>query len=104
MLNLVNVKFEQDPMKDETVNTGNNNFDQRRSRRDLARMIILHGYPLAMAEHFWFRVFVKNLQPLFEFVTLDIVEADCRDIYVEERQKIIYGSVNVSLVCISDVW
>lgn len=106
MLNLVNVKFEQDPMKDETVNTGNNNFDQRRSRRDLARMIILHGYPLAMAEHFWFRVFVKNLQPLFEFVTLDIVEADCRDIYVEERQKVsevldkLPGKISLS----ADLW
>lgn len=88
MLNLVNVRFEQEQMKDEIVKTGNSNFDQRRSQFDLARMIILHGYPLAMVEHFGFRVFLKNLQPLFELVTLNRVEADCMEIYMKEKQKV----------------
>ncbi|KAK7276782.1 hypothetical protein RIF29_17928 [Crotalaria pallida] len=86
-LSLVNIKFEQEQMKEETVNTGSSSFDQRRSRFDLARMIILHGYPLAMVEHVGFRVFVKNLQPLFELVTLNRVEADCIEIYEKEKQK-----------------
>ncbi|KAL5777091.1 hypothetical protein ACOSP7_010017 [Xanthoceras sorbifolium] len=46
-----------------------NNLDQRRSRFGLARMIILHGYPLTTVEDVGFRVGVKNLQPLFELVT-----------------------------------
>lgn len=106
MLNLVNVRFEQEPMKDEAVNTGNSNFDQRRSRFDLARMIILHGYPLAMVEHFGFRVFVKNLQPLFELVTFDRVEADCMEIYIKEKQKVnevldkLPGKISLS----ADMW
>ncbi|XLR49967.1 hypothetical protein S83_000639 [Arachis hypogaea] len=86
-LSLVNIKFEQTQLKDESVNAGTSTFDQRRSRFDLARMIILHGYPLDMVEHVGFRVFVKNLQPLFELVTLNRVEADCIEIYEKERKK-----------------
>ncbi|XP_044494481.1 zinc finger BED domain-containing protein RICESLEEPER 1-like isoform X2 [Mangifera indica] len=87
-INLGKIKYEQEPMEEETVNIGNNNFDQRRSRYDLARMIILHGYPLTMVEHVGFRIFVKNLQPLFELVTSNRVEADCMEIYAKEKQKV----------------
>ncbi|XP_061369850.1 zinc finger BED domain-containing protein RICESLEEPER 1-like isoform X1 [Gastrolobium bilobum] len=105
-LNLVNIKFEQEQSKDETVNTGNSNFDQRRSRFDIARMIILHGYPLAMVDHVGFRVFVKNLQPLFELVTLNRVEGDCVEIYEKEKQKMnemldkLPGKISLSV----DMW
>jgi hypothetical protein len=105
-LSLVNIKFEQAQLKDESVNTGSSNFDQRRSRFDLARMIILHGYPLAMVEHVGFRAFVKNLQPLFELVTVNRVEADCIEIYEKERKKMnemldkLPGKISLS----ADVW
>ena len=105
-LSLVNIKFEQTQLKDDSVNTGTSSFDQRRSRFDLARMIILHGYPLAMVEHVGFRVFVKNLQPLFEVVTLNRVEADCIEIYEKERKKMnemldkLPGKISLSV----DVW
>ncbi|KAJ4729064.1 Zinc finger BED domain-containing protein [Melia azedarach] len=100
------VKYEPEQMKDDNVHLGNNNLDQRRSRYDLARMIILHGYPLAMVEHFGFRVFVKNLQPLFELVTCNTVEADCMEIYAKEKQKMfemldkLPGKISLS----ADVW
>lgn len=105
-LNLVNIKFEQAQLKEESLNTGSSNFDQRRSRFDLARMIILHGYPLAMVEHVGFRAFIKNLQPLFELVTLNRVEADCIEIYEKERKKMnemldkLPGKISLS----ADVW
>lgn len=88
VLSLVNFRFEQDQMKDEGITFVHNNFDQRRSRFDLARMIILHGYSLAMVENVGFKVFVKNLQPLFELVSCERVEADCMEIYVKEKQKV----------------
>lgn len=48
--------------KDESINLGSMKFDQERSRLDLARMIMLHGYPpLAMVEDLRFKIFVKNL-------------------------------------------
>ncbi|KAI4341144.1 hypothetical protein MLD38_025903 [Melastoma candidum] len=87
-LSLVNIKFESDQIKEETVNAASGGFDPRRSQFDLARMIILHGYPLNMVEHVGFKVFVKNLQPLFELVTLNKLEADCLEIYYKEKQKV----------------
>ncbi|KAI9115799.1 hypothetical protein K1719_013468 [Acacia pycnantha] len=86
-LNLVNIKYEHDQLKDDSVAAGNSNLDQRRSQLDLARMIILHGYPLSIVEHVGFKMFVKNLQPMFELVTLNMVEADCIEIYEKEKQK-----------------
>lgn len=88
VLSLVNIRFEQDQMKDDNISYANGNFDQRRSRFDLARMIILHGYPLAIVEDVGFKVFVKNLQPLFETLNFDRVEADCMEIYTKEKQKV----------------
>ncbi|OAY60649.1 zinc finger BED domain-containing protein RICESLEEPER 1 [Manihot esculenta] len=85
---IVNYKFEQGQLKDDDGSVASGNLDQRRSQFDIARMIILHGYPVQMVEHVGFRVFVKNLQPLFELVTTDTVEADCMDIYIQEKQKV----------------
>lgn len=55
---------------------------------DLAGMIILRGYPLALVDHFEFRVFVKNLKQLFGLVTSNTVKADCIEIYAKERLKV----------------
>ncbi|CAM8887981.1 unnamed protein product [Rhodiola kirilowii] len=82
-LKQVNVKYEHDQARD---CIGKFNFDQKRSQIDLARMIILHGYPLDMVEHAGFNRFVKNLQPFFEVVTSNTIEADCLEIYQKEKQ------------------
>ncbi|KAJ0045390.1 hypothetical protein Pint_04838 [Pistacia integerrima] len=49
------IKYEPEQRKDEVVNLGSCRFDQERSRLDLAYMIILHGYPLAMVDHVGFK-------------------------------------------------
>lgn len=106
VINLVNIRFEQEQTKDDISNYGSCNFNQTRSRFDLARMIILHGYPLAMVEQVGFRVFVKNLQPFFELVTSEGVEADCMEIYAKEKQKVsevldkLPGKISLS----ADMW
>ncbi|KAL4368459.1 hypothetical protein GQ457_05G016610 [Hibiscus cannabinus] len=69
-------------------------------------MIILHNYPLAMVEHVGFKIFFRNLQPLFELVTCNKVEADCMEIYAKEKQKVyeifdkLPGKISVS----ADIW
>ncbi|CAN7129929.1 unnamed protein product [Brassica rapa subsp. narinosa] len=84
----------------------NSGLDQRRSRFDLARMIILHGYPLTMVEDVGLRVFLRNLQPLFEPVVFERVESDCMEIYAKEKHKIfedldkLPGKISISV----DVW
>lgn len=97
------VKFEHDQKKEEILNFGSSKFDQECSRSDLARMIILHGYPLAMVDHVGFQVFVKNLQPMFEVVPSSDVQYSCLEIYGKERQKVFelvnrfHGGINLSV-------
>ncbi|EPS60750.1 hypothetical protein M569_14050, partial [Genlisea aurea] len=71
------------------VNVGGSlNFDCRRSQLDLARMIILHGYPLNLVDDIGFKAFVRNLQPFFDLLTVGGVEAHCLEIYKREKQKV----------------
>ncbi|PSS05926.1 Zinc finger BED domain-containing protein [Actinidia chinensis var. chinensis] len=107
----LNIKFEPDQKKDETINLGNINlgsvkFDQERSQLNLARMIMLHGYPLDMVEHVGFKIFVKNLQPLFEIMSNSAIELDCMAIYGKEKEKVyealhaLHGRINLAV----DMW
>ncbi|KAL8205429.1 hypothetical protein R6Q57_008980 [Mikania cordata] len=81
-------KIDQEFKIDETINLGSVKFVQERSRLDLARMIMLHDYPPSMVEHVGFKIFVKNLQPMFEVLTTTVIESDCLTIYAKERQKV----------------
>ncbi|GLT87746.1 hypothetical protein SLE2022_058110 [Rubroshorea leprosula] len=97
------INYEPEPRKDEVFNLGNGRFDQERSQQDLVRMIILHGYPLAMVDHVGFKVFVKNLQPLFDVVPNSTVELSCMEIYEKERVKVyemlskLHGRINLAV-------
>ncbi|KAG5227456.1 zinc finger BED domain-containing protein [Salix suchowensis] len=71
-------------------------FNQERSRMDIARMVIKHGYPLNIVEHEFFEIFVSNLQPMFEFYSQDIVEGDVLAVYREEKEKLCKSLDNLS--------
>lgn len=97
------IAYEPEPRKDDFLNFTSGRFSQERTQHDLARMIILHGYPIAMVDHVGFKVFVKNLQPLFDVVPNSMVEFSCMEIYAKERQKVyemlnkFHGRINVSV-------
>ncbi|KAL5716563.1 hypothetical protein ACHQM5_018233 [Ranunculus cassubicifolius] len=82
-VDLKSIKFEEDEPR-----RFRSRFDQDQSQDDLTRMIILHGYPLAMVEHIGFRRFVSNLQPLFQIMSSDSARANCMQIYEKEKQKV----------------
>uniref|UniRef100_A0A2N9FGB2 BED-type domain-containing protein n=1 Tax=Fagus sylvatica TaxID=28930 RepID=A0A2N9FGB2_FAGSY len=63
------------------------NFDQEGSREDLAHMVIMHEYPLAMVDHVGFRRFVSGLQPNFKLVSRNTLKRDILKIYDYEKQK-----------------
>ncbi|XP_044472032.1 zinc finger BED domain-containing protein DAYSLEEPER-like [Mangifera indica] len=63
-------------------------FDQDRCRHEIARMIIMHNYPLHMVEHPGFITFVKNLQPRFDKVSFNTVQGDCVATYLREKQSL----------------
>ncbi|CAN6442325.1 unnamed protein product [Victoria cruziana] len=92
--------------RERTVTVSNVKFSQERSRLDLAHMIILHGYPFSMVEHIGFRVFVNNLQPAFNMVSLDTVKADCLAIYEKENEKLkeILANVSGKVSLTTEMW
>ncbi|KAG6404950.1 hypothetical protein SASPL_132527 [Salvia splendens] len=87
MVTVASANFEQG-VEVRNMNVESLNLDQRRSQLDLARMIIMHGYPLGMVEDLGFKTFLQNLQPLFDFVTVNGIEADCIELYKREKQRV----------------
>ncbi|CAI0389208.1 unnamed protein product [Linum tenue] len=57
-------------------------------RQDIARMIIMHDYPLDMVEHPGFQSFVQSLQPQFGAVSIDTIQGECVSSYLSEKQKV----------------
>ncbi|XP_048334044.2 zinc finger BED domain-containing protein DAYSLEEPER [Ziziphus jujuba] len=72
-----------------TPNLPNIMFDADRCRHEIARMIIMHDYPLHMVEHPGFLAFVQNLQPRFNMVSFNTVQGDCVATYLMEKQNLI---------------
>ncbi|MBA0850460.1 hypothetical protein Goshw_030031 [Gossypium schwendimanii] len=63
-------------------------FDQERSHLDFAKMIIKHQFPLDMVEQEFFKIFLKNLQPMFEFPLNDILLFNIHRIYKDKKEKL----------------
>ena len=62
-------------------------FDQDETRKELARMIILHKYPHSIVDHIGFRRYSTSLQPLFKMVCRNTFKKDIMSIYDHEREK-----------------
>lgn len=73
---------------------------------EIAKMIMLHEYPLNIVEHTGFNEFVQAMQPQVNMLNIDSVESECFSIYTREKQGIsdlLHGSlgrVNLTL----DLW
>ncbi|KMZ65015.1 HAT family dimerization domain-containing protein [Zostera marina] len=63
-------------------------FDQDNSCINLAKMIIMHEYPLNMVEHSSFATFSQGLQPKFKMPDLDAIETEVMAIHHKEKQNI----------------
>ena len=81
-------------------------FDQDESRKELARMIILHEYPLSIVDHIGFRRYSTSLQPLFKMVCRNTIKKDIMGIYDHEREKSMHAiEKNRSRIAITtDMW
>ncbi|CAI8611729.1 unnamed protein product [Vicia faba] len=81
-------------------------FDQVHCNDKIAKMIILHDYPLHIVEHKGFIDFARALQPRFNPLSLNTVQGDCVAIYFREKQNLlnlidgIPGRINLTL----DLW
>ncbi|KAM6553365.1 hypothetical protein CsatB_014127 [Cannabis sativa] len=81
-------------------------FDPDRCRHEIARMIIMHDYPLHMVEHPGFLTFVQNLQPQFNMVSFNTVQGDCVATYLMEKQNLMKFIEGIpGRVCLAlDLW
>jgi len=81
-------------------------FNQDTSRKELLRMISLHGFPLAVVDYDGFRRFVSSLNPVFKMVSRRTIADDCSKKYQEEKQvlldvlKNVKGRVSLTM----DMW
>ncbi|XP_027340723.1 zinc finger BED domain-containing protein DAYSLEEPER-like [Abrus precatorius] len=81
-------------------------FDQASCNNKIAKMIILHDYPLHIVEHQGFINFVRTLQPQFNPLSFNTVQEDCVAMFLREKQNVlnlingIPGQVNLTL----DLW
>lgn len=81
-------------------------FDPQGCRREIAKMIIMHDYPLHIVEHPGFVASVQNLQPQFKMPGFRNVEGDCIATYLHEKLNVQWlleampGRISLSL----DLW
>ncbi|XP_042387962.1 zinc finger BED domain-containing protein RICESLEEPER 2-like [Zingiber officinale] len=64
-------------------------FDQETSRCMLAKMIILHEYPLTIVEHHGFHKLLASLQPLFKVPCRNTIKSDILKLYDYEKTKVL---------------
>ncbi|XP_012858997.1 PREDICTED: zinc finger BED domain-containing protein RICESLEEPER 2-like [Erythranthe guttata] len=63
-------------------------FDQVKSRSDLAELIIVRELPFSFVDDPTFRKFVLNLCPKFKFVSRNTIKSDCLKIYQTEKKRL----------------
>ena len=69
-------------------NSASISFDLDHFRQKIARMMIMHDYPLHMVEHPGFVNFVKSLEPRYDMMSFNTVQGDCISGYLREKQKV----------------
>ena len=73
---------------DSKGNVNSGAFNEKQGIEKLAKMIILHDYPLSMVEHRGFRDFTTTIQPLFKCPCRNTMKKRILNIYGEERDKV----------------
>ncbi|KAK2637995.1 hypothetical protein Ddye_025790 [Dipteronia dyeriana] len=81
-------------------------FDNDCYRSELARMIVMHDYPLSMVEHEGFRDFCLSLQPLIKLVSRKTIRSDIVRMYEEENAKVMKLLTNIPgrVAITSNMW
>ncbi|XP_048491392.1 zinc finger BED domain-containing protein RICESLEEPER 4-like [Beta vulgaris subsp. vulgaris] len=70
---------------DGTCSVDATNFNQEVSRKELANMVIMHEYPLAIVDHVDFRRFVSSLNPSFKIISRPTLRVDIMKMFTCEK-------------------
>ncbi|GJU83981.1 zinc finger BED domain-containing protein RICESLEEPER 2-like protein [Tanacetum coccineum] len=81
-------------------------YNEKDGRMSLAKMVILHEYPLSIVDHVGFRNFTKAIQPLFNCPCRNTLKSDILKLYNQQKDQVIKGiETNKSRVAITaDMW
>ncbi|KAJ3698339.1 hypothetical protein LUZ61_002044 [Rhynchospora tenuis] len=73
-------------------------FNQVKSRKCLAKMVIVHEYPFNCVTHHFFREFLCELQPSFKIPSRTTLRQDCMKSYEEEQVNLYewFGQANIA--------
>ena len=66
----------------------NYEFNQDKSRQDLAEMIVMHEYPLSMVDHLGFRQFVSGLNSDFVMISRRTLRTDILKIFDDGKSSL----------------
>lgn len=70
---------------DGTCSLDTTNFNHEVSRKELANMVIMHEYPLAIVNHIGFRRSVTTLNPSFKIISHTTLRADIMNTFTSEK-------------------
>ncbi|KAJ4702657.1 Zinc finger BED domain-containing protein [Melia azedarach] len=81
-------------------------FDPNETREMIAKLIIVHEYPLSCVDHEYFKKMIESLNPMFNCVSRNTIKNDIMEIYQMERAKVLsLFERNKSRVAITtDMW
>ncbi|KAG5079123.1 hypothetical protein JHK86_003188 [Glycine max] len=85
---------------------GARTYDAECARGKLAKAIIMHGYPLSIADHLGFRRYFTVLQLVFQVPTRNTIKKEIMKIYENERATNLklLNSLDGRVVITSDMW
>ncbi|KAK9905216.1 hypothetical protein M0R45_000410 [Rubus argutus] len=91
---------------DGSIIIGTYQFDQNRSRKELAKMIIMHEYSLAMVDHRRFMSFIFSVNPSFTVASRNTIKGDILKMFEYEKEKCLkLLNANKSRIAITtDMW
>ncbi|GJX81683.1 zinc finger BED domain-containing protein RICESLEEPER 2-like protein [Tanacetum coccineum] len=81
-------------------------YNEKDGRNALAKMVILHEYPLSIVDHTGFKSFTRTIQPLFKCPSRNTLKSDIIKLYGEQKNQVIKDiENNQSRVAITtDMW
>jgi predicted lactoylglutathione lyase len=90
----------------ESFVAGTYTFNQDFSKTELAKMIILHEYPIMMVNHVGFRSSIHSLQPLSKIPSRNNMKNDIMKLYENERTKQMnsLGKNKSRIAITTDMW
>ncbi|GJV30423.1 zinc finger BED domain-containing protein RICESLEEPER 2-like protein [Tanacetum coccineum] len=81
-------------------------YNEKDGRNALAKMVMLHEYPLSIVDHTGFKSFTRTIQPLFKCPSRITLKSDIIKLYGEQKNQVIKDiKNNQSRVAITtDMW